>query len=217
VIDGSNHPANPWLRIPAADYEAHMAGAGQSAVLRDVFARVYAESRPRRLLVLGCTTGRDLALIDPHVTTTVVGVDVNAKYLDAARHELGRLGRRADLIHADVLDVALPPCGFDLVHAALIVEYVDPGALFGRIAGWLAPFGICSVVSQNPAAGVPSVSRTGYSSLHALDGCMTLHTANRIHAFAAGAGLDRVAVEAVGLPGGKSFAVSTFRKGGPPA
>jgi hypothetical protein len=35
---------DPWLRIPAADYEAHMEAVGQSAALRDLFGRVYAEA-----------------------------------------------------------------------------------------------------------------------------------------------------------------------------
>jgi hypothetical protein len=28
---------NPWLRIPAADYEAHMTDVGQSQALREIF------------------------------------------------------------------------------------------------------------------------------------------------------------------------------------
>ena len=44
---------DPWLRIPAEDYEAHMRAAGQEAVLRDAFARVLADVRPARIAVLG--------------------------------------------------------------------------------------------------------------------------------------------------------------------
>jgi hypothetical protein len=68
---------NPWLRIPAEDYEGHMKAAGQSAALRDLFSVVYAERKPIRLAVLGCTTGSDLQQVDPAVTETVVGVDIN--------------------------------------------------------------------------------------------------------------------------------------------
>jgi hypothetical protein len=31
---------DPWLRIPAADYEAYMDAIGQSAALRDLFSRL---------------------------------------------------------------------------------------------------------------------------------------------------------------------------------
>jgi SAM-dependent methyltransferase len=150
--------ASPWLGIPARDYEAHMDEVGQSAALRDIFARAWADVRPRRLLVLGCTTGRDFDAVDRAVTETSVGVDLNREYLDAARRRLERLGGTA--VHGDVLQAALPCSAFDLVHAALIFEYVDAAVLFRRIAEWLAPDGVCCAVTQNRAAGVASVSTT---------------------------------------------------------
>ena len=78
---------NPWLRIPAPDYEAHMAEIGQSAALRDIFLQAYADVRPRRLLVLGCTTGRDFEVVDPAVTEKSVGADVNREYLDIGERD----------------------------------------------------------------------------------------------------------------------------------
>lgn len=36
---------NPWLEIPAEDYESHMATIGQSAVLREFFSKVYTDRR----------------------------------------------------------------------------------------------------------------------------------------------------------------------------
>ena len=68
----------PWLRIPADEYEAHMRAVGQDCVLREAFARAVAETRPARVAVLGCTTGEDLAHLDPSRTTLAVGVDINA-------------------------------------------------------------------------------------------------------------------------------------------
>jgi hypothetical protein len=100
---------DPWLRIPAEDYEAHMGAIGQSATLRELFSRIYAERKPKRLAVLGCTTGSDLERVDPAVTETVVGVDINLAYLEIARRRLRALGRRLDLVHGDVLHVELPP------------------------------------------------------------------------------------------------------------
>src|SRR5438477_2565689 len=80
--------SNPWLRIPAEDYEGHMEAAGQSAALRDLFTVVYTERKPFRLAVLGCTTGSDLLQIDPTVTETIVAVDINADYLELAAKRL---------------------------------------------------------------------------------------------------------------------------------
>jgi SAM-dependent methyltransferase len=203
---------NPWLRIPAQEYEGHMAGIGQSAALRDIFLGVYTDTNPRRLLVLGCTTGKDLELVDPNVTEKSVGVDLNRGYLEIACQRLERLGRTVELVHSDVLDAQLPASEFDLIHAALLVEYVDPFSLFRRIAEWLAMDGICSTVTQNPVEGVASVSKTAYESILVLDGRMSLCSPNQVNSFAVQAGLQRMSNCDVELPLGKSFSVSTFRK-----
>jgi SAM-dependent methyltransferase len=203
---------SPWLRIPAADYEAHMAEIGQSTALRGIFARVYAESAPRRVLVLGCTTGKDLALLDPEVTTTAVGIDLSATYLAIARAALAGVEVPVALIESDVLAVDLEGAEFDLVHAALLVEYVDPEALFGRMRDWLAPDGVCCTVSQNRAEGIAAVSDSGHASLMVLDGQMSLRDPAQLNAAAVRAGLIRESCVAVGLPHGKNFTVATYRK-----
>src|SRR5450432_1441858 len=171
---------NPWLQIPADDYEAHMDAVGQSAVLRVLFADAYAERRPRRVAVLGCTTGGDLEQVDPGVTEVVVGIDLNPDYLEIARRRSGALGSGLHLVRGDVLEAELSGGPFDLVHAALLLEYVEPAALFRRIHRWLTPDGICSVVTQEPTAGLPSVSPTEYESLQRLATCMTLRDADEI-------------------------------------
>ena len=70
--------ANPWLEIPAADYEGHMGTAGASTQLgplRTILADVYAQVRPARVAVLGCGTGNGLDVVDPARTRRLVGVD----------------------------------------------------------------------------------------------------------------------------------------------
>ncbi len=168
---------NPWLRIPPEDYEGHMAAIGQSAVLRDLFSLVYAERRPSRLAVLGCTTGQDLQHVDPALTELIVGVDINPAYLEAAKGRLSSLGPRLHLICEDVLTAELPRVPFDLVHAALLLEYVDPRSLFQRIYAWLSPEGVCSVITQEPAPDVAAISATKYESLQTLAGRMSLRSA----------------------------------------
>jgi SAM-dependent methyltransferase len=205
---------NPWLLIPADDYEAHMGAVGQSAVLRVLFADAYAERRPRRLAVLGCTTGADLEQIDPGVTEVVVGLDLNPDYLEIARRRLGALGSRLNLVCGDVSEAELPGGPFDLVHAALLLEYVEPAAFFRRIERWLAPDGICSLVTQEPAPGVPSVSATKYDSLQRLAACMTLRDADEVMRFAGEAGLQPLRRQTVTLPTGKRLVSSIFEKDG---
>ena len=67
---------------------------GQTAVLRRSFSQAYALVRPRRLAVLGCTTGADFDVVDPAVTEVALGVDINAQYLAAAERRSAALGRR---------------------------------------------------------------------------------------------------------------------------
>ena len=204
--------SNPWLEIPADDYEAHMGAAGQAAVLGDAFSRVYADVRPSHLAVLGCTTGSDLARIDPTVTELAVGVDINPDYLEIARRRLNALGPRLHLILGDVLKVELPPVSFELVHAALLLEYVEPRSFFRRVFQWMSPEGTCSMITQEPTSGVPAVSNTGYDSLRRLSGRMTLRNAEEVVALAADAGLREVSRRSIEVSGGKILVSSTFKK-----
>lgn len=185
---------------------------GQDEALRAIFARVYAAACPGRLLILGCTNGRDFAGIDATVTTRAVGIDVNPEYLAAARQLLVVAGLGLELVQGDVLTVDLEGSEFDLVHAALVFEYVDPMALLRRIEGWLAPNGVCSVVTQDPSEGTEPVSRTVYESLRRLDGRMALVPATQLEAGGRSVGLERTHIWSVSLPGGKSFSVSIFRR-----
>jgi SAM-dependent methyltransferase len=203
---------NPWLAIPAADYEAHMSAAGQSAVLRAMFFRIYSERKPKRLAVLGCTTGADLQMIDVGDTALAVGVDVNPDYLAAAKERLAALGPRLHLIEGDVLKVQLPPEKLDLVHAALLLEYVDPLSLFRRIHGWLAPGGICSVITQQPAADQPAVTDTGHPSLQVLAGQMRLRDAKQVATLAGQCGLRLAREQTTTEVSGKRLVASVFRR-----
>jgi SAM-dependent methyltransferase len=207
------HPADdPWLAIPADDYEAHMSAVGQSAIVRAMFLRVYSQRRPKRLAVLGCTTGSDLKLIDPESTEVAIGVDLNPAYLAIARERAGALGPRLRLVEGDVLRVELPAGGLDLVHAALLLEYVDPLSLFRRIHGWLRPGGACSVVTQEPAGGQPVVSERAYVSLRALAPRMRLRDSRQVATLARHCGFALVGEQAATTIGGKSLVSSTFQR-----
>ena len=207
----ANVDENPWLAIPADEYEAHMSAVGQSAALRAMFFRVYSERKPRRLAVLGCTTGSDLQLVDASATELAVGVDINPAYLEIARGRLTALGPRLQLVEGDVLRVELTRAGFDLVHAALVLEYVDPLLLFRRIHRWLAPGGACSVVTQNPASDVPAVGETAFSSLRVLASRMRLREAKQVTTLAGQCGLRLVGQEAAQV-GAKTLVSSVFAR-----
>jgi L-threonylcarbamoyladenylate synthase len=96
----------------------------------------------RRILELGTGTGATaLPLLERHPDSTLVGVDVSAEMLAAARERLPfnrvelRVGRLED---------ELPSGPFDLVASALAVHHLDGGEkarLFQRVRAVLAPGG----------------------------------------------------------------------------
>jgi len=202
---------NPWLTISAADYEGHMGAAGvdQLAPLAAIFADVYARRRPARVAVLGCGTGTGLEAVDPTVTRRFVGVDLNPEYLALARTRYLSFADVATWICADVTTCAFAAASLDLIHAALLFEYVDPAALLPRIAGWLAPGGSVSIVLQLPG-GDAAISETGFARLQTLSPLMRLVPPDTVTDLAARAGLVALAAQQVPLARGKSFWAATF-------
>ena len=144
---------SPWSLVPAADYEAHMGpeGVDQLRPLAAILARALATLKPARLLVLGVATGNGLEAVDPKVTRSVVGVDLNLQYLGVARQRQMRLGSRLELFCQDAARARLPEAAFDLVWAGLFLEHVDVRAMAPRLASWLAPGGSLVAVLQLPA------------------------------------------------------------------
>jgi SAM-dependent methyltransferase len=204
---------NPWLAIPADDYEGHMGvrGVDQLGPLRRILAEVYAEARPARMAVLGCGTGNGLDVIDPAVTRRLLGVDLHPGYLSLARQRYPELAGIAEWMCADVERCQLDDGAFDLIHAALLFEYVGSTPLLPRIAGWLAPGGVLSVVSQLPGGDAP-ISDTGFASLRTLGGLMRLVAPDDLRELAARAGLTQVSSKQVPLARAKSFQAAIFAK-----
>jgi SAM-dependent methyltransferase len=143
---------NPWTVVQAADYERHMGpeGLDQLGPLSSIFQEVYLATQPDRVLVLGCGAGNGLEHVDPAVTKQVVGVDVNLQHLGIARQRYFHLGPRLQLYCAEMEKFRAPGVRFDLVHAALVFEYIHPDALVRRMVDWASEGGVCSVVLQLP-------------------------------------------------------------------
>ncbi len=185
--------------------------ADQLAPLASLFERACRARRPRRIALLGCATGNGLERVDAAVTERVVGVDMHPGYLALARERHRRLGSRLDLVCGDVLAARLEPGAFDLVHAALIFEYVDPALLVARVAGWLAPGGACSVVLQLPSAA-GSVTPTPYASLRGLASAMRLVPPGELRRLFGEHDLDEVESFQAPLAHGKRFHAATYQR-----
>jgi SAM-dependent methyltransferase len=200
---------NPWMVVPAADYERHMGpqGVDQLAPLAAIFEEVYAAAQPDRLLVLGCGGGNGLEHVNPAVTKRIVGVDVNLQYLGVARQRFIGLGPRLELFCAEAEKFRAAPASFDLVHAALLFEYLHPEPLVRRIAEWLAPAGTCSVVLQLPGGAGPEAPT---KTMQIIERAMRLVASDDLTRLFEHYGLPLRRAKTVPLKHGKRFWVGAF-------
>jgi SAM-dependent methyltransferase len=200
---------NPWCIVPAADYEAHMGpeGVDQLAPLSALFQEAYLGAQPDRLLVVGCGAGNGLEHVDPSVTRRVVGLDVNLQYLGICRQRFFHLGPRLELFCTAAAAWRSPPGAFDLVHAALVFEYLQPEPLVAQIAGWLAEGGAASVVLQLPGGEAPAPR---LKALEIITRARRLVAPEALTALFAAHGLTPRRARTVPLKFGQSFWCATF-------
>ncbi len=207
---------NPWLDIPLADYEGHMASPaiGQAPLLSDIFAEVLGAWSPESVAVLGCAGGNGFERIDPETTRRLVGVDLNPDYLEQARARFR--GRIAGLeLHAG--DLQTTDFGFapvDLVYAALVFEYVEAGTALSRIRNMLRRGGPLVTVVQLAGRGIPEIGPSPYPSLASLASVMHLVSPEELRSAATRHGFRQLGERTV-QAGGKHFQVQTFRRHGP--
>jgi ubiquinone/menaquinone biosynthesis C-methylase UbiE len=207
--------SNPWLSIPWEDYEGHMADPGvrQTQFLSEVFRKVLNQYRPHSVAVLGCATGSGFEHIDPGVTRKVTGIDINPHYLEVLRSRFASTLSGVDLICADLAACDLEREAYDLVHCALVLEYLEPSTVIQKAAAWLRPQGILVVVLQLPSEKVSKVSKTKYRSLERLAPIMKLFGPEVIQSLAIGVGLVETEACKVILQSQKEFYIGHYRKG----
>jgi SAM-dependent methyltransferase len=202
---------NPWSLVPAADYERHMGaeGADQLAPLSALFQEAYLAAQPDRVLVVGCATGNGLEHVAPAVTRRVVGLDVNLQYLGICRQRFFHLGPRLELYCTAASAWRSTPGSFDLVHAGLVFEYLQPAALVEQIAAWLAPRGTCQVVLQLPDGKGPPAA---LPMLELIRRAMKLVPPEELTAVMERQGLKLRRSQTVPLRNAKSFWSGTFSR-----
>lgn len=203
---------NPWLGIPYADYVDHMASpnVGQLPLLRLLLAEALAEIRPRSLLFLGACFGNGLEHLDPAVTRHVACVDLNPEYLERLRFRFPEPPFRLDTSCADVQTMEFPCATFDMIHAALLFEYLAWPPLLPRLAAALCPQGSLSLVLQLPSATIAAVTPSAFASLRQLESQFRFVDPDELIARAAEARLSLQMRRTESLPTGKAFEVLRF-------
>jgi len=145
--------------------------------------------------------------VNPAVTKRIVGVDVNLQYLGVARQRFIGLGARLELFCSEAERFRAAPASFDLVHAALLLEYLHPEPLVRRIAEWLAPHGTCSVVLQLPGGKGPDAPT---KTMQIIQKAMKLVPPDEVTRIFEHYGLPLRRAKTVPLKHGKSFWVGLF-------
>ncbi len=210
---------NPWLVIPEADYVGHMSSpdVGQRWVLNRLLHETVEALRPRAMLWLGCANGNGLEHIDPDVTTRVTAIDINPAYLRSLAARYPTLAFTLELHNADLSDCAFERDAYDLVHAALVFEYLDWRSLLPRLAEALRTGGALSVILQRESATIPAVTPSRFASLKQLESILHFVDPEDLVKCAGAASLLPGVRRTETLPSGKAFEVVHLVKQSGPA
>jgi SAM-dependent methyltransferase len=205
---------NPWLRIPASDYEAHMAlpEVAQAQVLSNLMASALIEYTPMSLAVVGCSTGNGFEHINTARTRRVVGIDINPGYLKILETRFSGRIPRLELIHADITasDFYIDPVS--MVFAGLVFEYVDVLCALRNIVRCLATGGIFLSILQEASTESAPVTATRYKSLERLSPIMNLVSPTEFSNMCGSIGLQEIRTDRIPLKKGKAFFVGFYRK-----
>ncbi|MFO1094953.1 MAG: class I SAM-dependent methyltransferase [Planctomycetaceae bacterium] len=204
---------SPWLDIPLADYEGHMAlpEVAQSRLLADVFERLLQTYSPQSVAVFGCAGGNGLERVDPAVTRRVVGVDLNREYISTAAARFQERLPGLQLIVGDIATDAVTFEPVELIYAALVLEYVHPPDVLARLPSLLAPAGQFCVVSQLSGSSLPDITPTPYTSLHRLSAIMHSVSPHELRSFAGQQGFSVIDEQIIGSAAGKQFQLQVFQ------
>lgn len=204
--------STPWLDIPLADYEQHMAlpQVGQAQLIAAQFAALLAVHRPSSVAIIGCAGGNGFDCLVGTAVERVVGVDVNARYVDAARQRYAASLPGLELVTADIQSSAKLFEPVDLIYAALLFEYVDLARAMSSLRRHCRAGGVLATLIQLPHESMGAVSPSPFASLLSLDSIMRLISAEALCEHAQAAGFQQEASSTVVSPAGKRFALQTF-------
>lgn len=204
---------NPWLEIPLADYEGHMAlpGIEQAQLLADIFSGAIQQYSPRSIAVLGCAGGNGFDRI-PSGIARVVGVDLNPRFVAEARARFGLRFANLELLVGDIQrdDIAFAPV--DLLFAGLVLEYVDVEAVIAKLPALLTANGRLVTVLQLPSASQREISPSPFTSIQAIREIIRLVPPPRLLQAAVAQGFVQLASQTVASVSGKEFQVQVFAK-----
>ena len=152
------------------------------------FPAVYARLKGKRVLEIGCGTGRHTIRLAG--ANDVTGVDLSPGMLDVARRKISNC--KAQLIEADIMAGPLVLGHFDAVVTALVLEHIaDLDTFFNRVSDALVEGGelLLSEIHPDRIAGGTQANFTDPDSGENIRLKSFAHTESDIQSAAGGAGL----------------------------
>ena len=204
---------NPWLDIPLAEYEGHMAlpVVRQAEMLADELEFAVRQHSPKSIALLGCAGGNGLDRLVGTGVERVVGIDINPAYVEAVRSRFRSRIPGLELYVADI-QCALPELApVDLLFAALIFEYVDVAMTMSSLQTVCTPGGALVIILQAASSSLEAVSPSPYKSIRLLAPAMRLLDQADVQNQAIAAGFSLASSRVVNLQSGKRFIVLSFR------
>jgi len=204
---------HPWLKVPIADYEAHMAlpSIAQSKLLAATLRRIVTGFQPRSLAILGAAGGNGLELVDPAIVRRVVALDFNPDYLEicTSRHSAS-FSEFQPIMH----DLSQGPptiIPVECIFAGLVLEYLRLDVFYSYVAALLVDGGIFATLLQLPSDGLPKVSPSPFTSLTGLQSAFSYVSPTQMRESLSAHGFSRLADENYTLDTDKSFHFASYR------
>jgi predicted HAD superfamily phosphohydrolase YqeG len=160
---------NPWRQLPHDIYEKHMGHEEVkqlemlSRIFNDQLALVSDIQNPI-IAILGITGGNGLDYIEAGRYKSVIGIDINEKYLDTCRQRYGHLPE-LDLMQIDLMAEKARTVEIlkqaDLVTANLLVKHIHLNNFIKIVNGFSKPI-ISVTIQYNPDG--QSLSNSGFEA-----------------------------------------------------
>ena len=205
---------NPWLQIPASDYEAHMdsPNVNQLSFLASTFCEAVENHDAGSIAILGCATGNGLQHVKDNITRRVTAVDIHPEYLDILRQRYENRISGLEIVEADLEQCTLERDAYSLVFAGLVFEYLNPEILLLEISHGLKLNGVLVSILQLSEKGLKNVSETPYTSLKVLESVIHLIAPEKFSYLAEKASLQELQTNTITLESGKPFFIGTYLK-----
>jgi SAM-dependent methyltransferase len=205
---------SPWLDIPLADYEGHMAlpGIGQSQMLALQFSELLTQWAPASAAVIGCAGGNGFDRVRAAVTQRLVGIDINPHYIRELAYRYAAVIPDLDLHVRDIQKPVARIAPVDFIYAALVLEYVDPVPVLNNLKSLCRPGGVLATVLQLPSQRAAPVSESPFASLKVLAPAMRLLAPDTLTDRATAADFALQSSRKILLSSGKEFALQVFQR-----